>query len=86
MRTIGRHWPSSAPRGDYPAYCDYCGVKWRRSLLKRDAAGLFRCPDEGNGRDAVTLAQLEAGHSQAKATRSLPVRVPDAKETSEYDP
>ena len=43
MRTIGRRWPSNAPRGDYPALCDICGVKWRRSQLERMPCGLLAC-------------------------------------------
>jgi hypothetical protein len=47
MKTIGRHWPrGSAPRGDYPRPCDYCGVKWRFSQLTRMPWGLYACPDD----------------------------------------
>jgi hypothetical protein len=55
-RTIGWHWPRSA-LGDYTWRCDYCGVAWRRSQLRRDGAGLLVCPDEGPGEDAVTLSE-----------------------------
>ena len=57
--TIRRKW-SKSPKGDYQAMCDYCGVMWRRSKLWRDASGLLVCPDEGNGRSAVLLSNLEA--------------------------
>lgn len=57
MRTIGRHWPKDAPRGDYQCRCDYCGVTWRRSQLRRDAAGLLACPDDSPGLDVVTLSR-----------------------------
>jgi hypothetical protein len=50
VRTVGKRWPATAPRGDHQALCDYCGVQWRRSRLRRDADGLLRCPDEGAGR------------------------------------
>jgi hypothetical protein len=59
-RTIGKRWPRSAPRGDIQSMCDYCGVMWRRSQLRRDGAGLLVCPDEGDGRDSVTLDRLNA--------------------------
>lgn len=60
MITIGRKWPRSAPRGDAPRRCDYCGVPWRRSLLTKDAAGFYACPDDRKGRDVVTLSKLNA--------------------------
>lgn len=60
MRTIGRHWPRDAPRGDYEAKCSYCGVLYRRSQLVRDGAGLLVCPEEGPGLDVVTLTQESA--------------------------
>lgn len=60
MRTIGRHWSKKAPRGDFQAICDYCGVQWRRSQLVRDRAGLLACPDDQRGKDAVTLSQENA--------------------------
>lgn len=63
MRTIGRHWPSKAPRGDFQALCDYCGVMWRRSQLKRDRAGMLACPDDAKGKDGVTLAQENAAQA-----------------------
>lgn len=65
-RTIGKRWPKTAPRGDYQAACDYCNVMWRRSQLRRDGAGLLVCPDEGDGRDAVTLSELNAAGAQAQ--------------------
>lgn len=49
MRTIGRHWPLRAPRGDYARLCDYCGAKWRFSQLRQNAAGLYACgPCDGD--------------------------------------
>lgn len=40
--------------------CDYCGAHWRRSQLRVDGAGFLVCPDEGQGRDTVTLDLLNA--------------------------
>lgn len=65
-RTIGRHWPEKAPRGDYQCTCDYCGVQWRRSQLYRDRSGLLVCPDEGNGKDMVTLSEGNAANAAAR--------------------
>ena len=59
MRTIGRHWPKSW-RGSYAAHCDYCGVRWPRFKMVRDAAGLLACPDDQPGRDTVTLDRENA--------------------------
>jgi hypothetical protein len=56
MSTIGDHWPSDAPRGDRPAMCDYCGVYWPRSQLRKDAEGKWACPDEGDG---LTMTELD---------------------------
>lgn len=69
-RTIGKRWPGTAPKGDYQAMCDYCGVMWRRSQLKRDRGGKLTCPDEGEGRDAVALAEAEA-EAAKRATPKL---------------
>lgn len=60
MRTIGHHWPTSGPKGDYVATCDYCGVAWRRSQLRKMRDGNLACPDEGPGRDALTLSEGNA--------------------------
>lgn len=70
MRTIGRHWPTKSPRGDYQAMCDICGAMWRRSQLTRKRDGYLYCPDDVRGDDAVTLAeansapdwQMRSGH------------------------
>jgi len=58
MRTIGRSFTGSTP--DYATDCDYCGVKWHRSELKLDAAGLLACPDDAEGRVAVDLDRENA--------------------------
>jgi len=44
MRTIGRRRPRSAPRGDIPWLCDYCGCKFWRSQLRRQPSGYLACP------------------------------------------
>lgn len=59
-RTIGRTWPSDAPKGDVRATCSYCGVRYRRSQLRKDRAGLLACDRCGDGRDVVTLSELNA--------------------------
>lgn len=58
MRTVGKKW--RGPKGDYAATCDYCGVRWPRSKLRRDHAGLLVCPDEGTGLDRVALDEANA--------------------------
>lgn len=73
MRTIGRRWPKEAPRGDFQATCAYCGATWRRSSLRRDEAGLLRCPDEGPGAPAVQLDR----ENQERAARRVEVRPMD---------
>lgn len=74
-RTIGRHWPKSASRGDYVLLCDYCGVHYRRSQLVRKTNGRFACSgpgtlDDAAGRDEVELGELAA--SQLGPTRHNP--------------
>lgn len=60
MRTIGKHRPQGSPEGDYEAKCDYCGVHWYRSDLRRDGAGNLVCPDHDHGEDVVTLDRMVA--------------------------
>lgn len=80
MRTVGRFWPRSAPPGDRPVRCDYCGVPWRRSLMVRDRAGLLACPDDQPGRDVVTLSELNA-----KAARRYEMHPPREAEGAGID-
>jgi hypothetical protein len=40
--------------------CSYCGAVYLRSELWKDAQGLLNCPDEGTGRDPVTLGRMLA--------------------------
>jgi len=63
MRTIGTHWPESAPLWDYVATCDICGVKWRRSGLQYDSRGFTVCPKHGRGADPVELTEENAQHA-----------------------
>lgn len=45
--------------------CDYCGVAWRRSQMRKDRAGLWACPDDVKGRDVVTLSEGNAAAAKA---------------------
>lgn len=49
--------------------CDYCGIMWRRSQLRMDATGRLVCPDEGDGADAVTLAEENVAMATQGHTR-----------------
>ena len=69
MKTIGRHWPSTALRGDYIAMCGHCGARWRRSQLRVDGAGVLTCPMEGRGPDAATLLKEEATEARTRRSR-----------------
>jgi len=71
MQTIGRKWKGR--RGDFQARCAYCGVMWQRSKLWRDRSGNLVCPDEGSGKDATLLSELNAMHASASGGTS-PVR------------
>lgn len=73
MRTIGNHVPRSFKSGDYPCLCDYCGVPWYRSELRKDGAGKLYCPQEGEGLDAQTLLEIEASE-QLQEERQLEPR------------
>lgn len=68
MRTIGTQWPESR-RGDRQAQCDICKVVWYRSQLTRKADGLLYCPDDVDGRDAVTLSVGNAEGSRRRGRR-----------------
>ena len=65
-----RRLPECHPRGDYRARCAYCGVHWYRSEMWVDGSGNLVCPDEGDGRDAVTLSKLNAEAAAAHAGRA----------------
>lgn len=70
MRTISHRWPKTAPRGDYPAYCDFCGTKWRRSELRTDSDGKLRCPHEGDGMSRTDCNRANAQARREEAARS----------------
>lgn len=70
-RTIGRHWPKSAPRGDYSARCDECGVLFRRSQLMRRPEGTLACIGPGTNNDGAGLSGMELDQlNVASQTRS----------------
>jgi len=57
--SFGRHsGPGTATA--YPVMCTVCGSLWPRSKMRRDGSGQLICPDEGDGRDAVTLDRANA--------------------------
>lgn len=68
-RSLPRNW-KHAPRYDFETMCDICGCAWQRSKLVRKADGLLYCPDDRQGRDAVTLGRLNA---EPKQRRDRPV-------------
>lgn len=66
MKTISYKWPRGAKYGDYTIRCDICGVHWRRSVCRKDGSGWWRCPDDQDGLDPVTLDQMNSEHSQRR--------------------
>lgn len=56
-------------KGDYADYCSYCGSKFFRSELVRERTGKLRCPDEGEGLDEASLAELEIANTRAVTER-----------------
>jgi hypothetical protein len=54
------------------ATCDFCGARFDLRDLTRDASGLLRCPQEGDGRDAVTLNEANVAAAEAWADRKMP--------------
>lgn len=70
-KTIGTKLPPGFRAGDYPCYCDYCGVPWYRSQMRIDRGGKLYCPDEGNGLDAVALTERDAADEAAAVEREL---------------
>lgn len=46
------------PPGERRRTCDYCGIEWYQSQMFKDPAGYWRCPDDAEGRDQVTLNRL----------------------------
>jgi hypothetical protein len=69
MRTSGR----KIRKGERSrATCDYCGARYDRRDLVRDASGLLRCLSEGDGRDTVTLNEANVAAAEAWADRKIP--------------
>ena len=67
MKTIPRRYHGEAPAGECRKSCDYCGMTWMRSVMRRDAAGLLRCPDCADGRDTVTCDRDNQAAAEASA-------------------
>ena len=65
--TIGRHHAGRRP--DFQQDCDYCGVTWLMSELRRDSEGYWVCPDDW-GKTAKDLDMANA----ASASRVTPMR------------
>ena len=70
MRTVNR---KIRPGERRRILCDYCSTLWDKRDLRRDASGLWVCPQEGPGRDGVTLTKGNAEALRAYANR---LRVP----------
>lgn len=58
--TIGKHLKGGRRKYDYESVCSYCGSAWLRSDLNVDAAGHYRCPQDSQGLDIVTLSEMNA--------------------------
>jgi len=65
MRTMSRRYsPTPGPPGERRDFCAYCGMKWYRSQMRRDASGQLACPDDQPGRDAVTLDRINSQNAR----------------------
>lgn len=64
MRTVGSRIRTGERRR---IICDYCGTLWDKRDLHRDAQGLWVCPQEGTGRDAITLTKANVASAKAYA-------------------
>lgn len=69
MRTIPPNWPNFASSQDYPAKCDFCGVVWPRSRLRKDGNGRLVCPDEGRGLSIYEAQQAETAFYEGLGKR-----------------
>ena len=78
MRTISHHRPTNAPKNDTRSRCDYCGVTFYRSQLRRDRAGMLACERDFGG-DVVTLSEANALDAQ-RYPGVRPVRDPGPDE------
>ncbi len=70
MRTVGRRIKPGERRR---IKCDRCNTLWDKRELRRDAEGMWVCPQEGPGRDGATLTRGNADALRAYAQR---LRVP----------
>jgi hypothetical protein len=55
--TLGKNWPKDAPRGDYRAVCDSCGIPWQKSKMRRSYRNRLLCPDCYEPRDEFVIEQ-----------------------------
>jgi hypothetical protein len=71
VRSIPRRYPHEhVLPGERQDMCAYCGARWYRSELRRDASGYLICPDDDDGgRDRVTL---DRGNAAAAMRPRLP--------------
>lgn len=73
MLTMPRnYWPLPGPPGERRAVCDYCGITWYRSSMRRDESGFLACPDDQDGRDVVQLNRLNQEAAQRSRLRRDP--------------
>lgn len=77
---VPRHSVHSHRRGSYLAVCSYCGSEWPRSSLVREPGGLFRCPDEGAGKDSTTLGEEIARCAQKPSPERRPMDAPPVRD------
>lgn len=74
MRTIGKHWPKDAPRGDYPAQCDVCGIPYQRSqLVKNGDDGMLACSGAGTLDCANETRSATLDRMNSEMSRTAPV-------------
>lgn len=73
LTTIGKRIDPDLAAGDAVVLCDYCGVPNYRSRMRRDGAGLLACPQEHDGKDAVTLSKEIAAAARAARERVPPI-------------
>lgn len=70
MRTVGRKIKPGERRR---IKCDHCSTLWDKRQLRRDADGLWTCPQEGPGLSAVALTR---GNAEALRDYAQRLRVP----------
>jgi hypothetical protein len=77
MRTVGR---KIRPGERRRIQCDHCNALFDKRQLRRDAEGLWTCPQEGPGRDGTTLTR-----GNAEALRAFTQRLrPTSEVTGRY--